>query len=308
MHLTRSEKRAALRKHLWSIMHDGKGRAGHAFNFSLVIVILLSVAILPLELLPGYQRFSDILHIVEAVIVALFTVEYFLRVYSAPKRLRYVFSFFGIVDLLSIIPFYSGIFGTEYIRALRLVRFLKLGEIEAAAAEDEVQVMQTGIGLVEGEQVEYVVTKHPLFLILGCLPPIVAVTFALGLLFIGTGPVALGAALSLFLFALIFLVKAWLDFGYDVIYLTNYRLIFHNQHLLGRSINQVSYPSITNVKPFYPSIFSYVFRYGSLVIDTAAEHPGQISLHMVRSHEKAAHRIMQKCFVMRAAASQSMPG
>lgn len=283
---------------LWAALHEGHGRAGKTMNFFLVMLILISVAILPLEFLPDYARFSVIIHSIEAVIVALFTVEYVLRLYAAPKRLRYAFSFFGIVDLLSIMPFYAGIFGTEYVRALRLVRLFKLAEIEAAAEKDGHSVLEKGMGLLPDEDVQYIVTKSPIVLIIGVIPAIICLSFGIGaLLLIEQIFIGLAISISLFLFAFLFLWKTWLDFGYDVIYVTNLRLILQNQHVLGRSVNQVQYSSITNVKPFYPSPLSYIFRYGSLIIDTAAEHPGQISLHMVRRHEQAASCIMRNCFV-----------
>jgi hypothetical protein len=290
------QKRRVAREHLWAIIHDGRGTPGHVFNFLHIVLILISVSIIPLEFLEGFRRYEDLLRIIEAVVVAFFTVEYLLRIYAAPSRLRYIFSFFGIVDLLSIMPFYAGLFGNEYVRLIRLIRFLKLGEIEAAAQQDDVSTMQKGIGLVEGERVELVVTKSIIVLLFGVIPPIFSLVFALGILLTFEGPISIAVSLTLFFFAVIFLWKAWLDYSYDVIYITNYRLICQNQHILGRSINQVNYSAITNVKPTYPNPLSYIMRYGTLIIDTAAEHPGQIGLHTVRRHEKAAHVIMQKCF------------
>ncbi len=299
MNLNKAEERDALRKQLWNVMHHGRGHTGHAFNFILVLFILISLAILPLEFLPTFSRFHGALSIIEIITTSVFTLEYCLRIYAAPARLRYAFSAFGIIDLLSILPFYLGFLGTQYLRALRLIRLLRLGEIEAAAAEDEEQVMEEGIGLISGEEnVEYIVTHHAIFLLFGCLPPIIATTAALVLLFLlPPGPIGLTVSITLFLFALLFLWKAWLDFSYDVIFITSQRMIFQNQHILGRSINQVNYRAITNVKPYYPGIVSYLIGYGSLVIETAAgDQPGRMELHVVRDHEKAAHHIMHKCF------------
>lgn len=298
MNLSPSEKRLGTRRELWGILHDGRGKAGQIFNFVLIVLILLSLALVAVRFLPSpSETFTHVMIGLEILIVAVFTVEYILRIYSAPRRLRYIFSFFGIVDLLSIVPFYSGLFGGEYIRLLRLVRFLKIGEMQAGAAADSEADMTKSIGLVEGEHVSYVITKHPLYLFLHSLIPATALMFSLGIFLLADGDligVALGVSLTFF--ALILLLKTWLDFNYDVIYLSNYRLVFHNQHLFGRSINQVNYLSITNVKPSYSSIMSFLFRFGSLDIETAAEHPGQIQISMVRAHEKAAHMIMEKCF------------
>lgn len=291
-----------LRARIWNTMHNGKGRAGQIFNFCLVLLILLSVAILPIKYLPTYPLFENILTAIELCVITIFTIEYVLRIYAAPKRLEYIFSFFGLVDLLSIMPFYAGIFQADWIRFLRLVRFLKIGEMQAGAAADNEEMMTKRLGLVAGEQVEYIVTKHALFLFIHCIAPVFAITFSLSIFLLSNGNlygIALGACLIIF--ALLFLLKTWLDFSYDVIYLTNLRLIFHNQHLFGRNTNQMNYSAITNVKPSYTSILSFLFRYGSLDIETAADTTGRVSIKMVRSHEQAAHLIMQK-----SVASQNM--
>jgi hypothetical protein len=278
------------------VIHDGRGRAGRAFRFVLIMLILLSSALIALEFLEGGKQYMQILAVLEGIVVGLFTLEYLLRIYSAPDRLKYVFSFFGIVDILSIVPFYAGLFGSPFIRLLLLIRLAKLGEIDASAKNEDVTEMRKTIDLMAGESVEYVVSKSPIALFLGAITPLVALTFGLGLLLINRNPASIAAGCSLLLFALVFLWKTWLDYSYDVIYVTTFRLIFQDQHLFGRSINQVSFNAITNVKPFYPNPLSFILRYGSLIIDTAAEHPGQIELHTVRRHEQAAHRIMQKTF------------
>ncbi len=267
------------------------------FRFALIMLILLSSALIALEFLDADEGFMTILRVLEAIVVTLFTAEYLLRVYSAPSRIKYIFSLFGIIDLVSIMPFYAGVFGSPFIRLILLVRLVKLGEIDAAARTEDAVDMKKDLGLMPGEVVEYVISKSPVSLILGAITPLVALTFGLGLLLVDQGYATIAAGCSLLLFALIFLWKTWLDYSYDVIYITTYRLIFQDQHLLGRSINQINFSAITNVKPFYPNPLSFILRYGSLVIDTAAEHPGQIQLNTVRKHEKAAHRIMQKTFL-----------
>ena len=302
MPFSRAHKDERLRKQLWSILHHGNGVSGNAFNLLLILLIIASLAILPLEFLPSLQAYHGVLSTVEIFTVVLFTMEYILRIYAAPNRKKYILSFFGLVDLLSIAPFYLsfGLIETQYIRVfqlLRVIRILKMGEIEAAAAEDEEATMQRGIGLLTGETVEYVVTRHPFYIIVGCIPPLVATTAGLAALIVFDGHiVAIAIASCLFLFALIFLWRAWLDFSYDVIFVTNLRLILQNQYILGRSINQVNYSAITNVKPLFQSFIGYLLRYGSILIETMAAEPGHIELRTVRHHEKAAHAIMEKCF------------
>jgi hypothetical protein len=293
-------KHEELRPKLWEILHDGKGMSGHAFHLMLILLIIISLALLPLEFIPQLHEFHDALAAIEVFTAVLFTMEYALRVYAAPDRLRFIFSFYGLVDLFSIAPFYLGILGTQYVRALRIlriIRVLKLGEMEAAAAEDKEETTRKGVGLIKDEKVEYIVTHHPLFLIGGCIPPLVATSVGIAILILaGEHPVTVSVASCLFLFALVFLWKAWLDFSYDVIFVSNRRLIMQNQYILGRTVNQVNYHAITNVKPYYTNPFGYFFRFGSIVIETMAAEPGHIELHMVRHHEKAANVIMEKCF------------
>lgn len=291
-----SLQRIQRRQRIWAVLHHGRGRLGRAFNAGLALLIVCSAAIIPLEWIDGFDQYIVFLHVIEAIIVGIFTMEYILRVYSAPRRLRYIASFWGIIDLLSIVPFYAGIFGTEYIRLLRLVRFLKLGEIEPSGYSDQGRSLEKGIGLLEHERIEYVATKHPLILLLGCIPCVIAISAAISAVILtNSDPIGIAIAVALVVFALVFFWRSWLDYSYDVIYVTNMRLILQNQHLLGRSVNQVGYAAITNVKPQYAGVFSYIFGYGTLIIDTAAEHPGQIGMTMVRRHEQAAHAIMRRC-------------
>lgn len=289
-----------IRPHLWGILHHGRGRAGHAFHITLILIIILSLAILPLELMPQLHDYHTTLAVIEVITAVIFTVEFILRIYAAPNRWKFIFSFYGLVDFFSIAPFYMGFFGTQYVRVLqllRIVRVLKLGEFEAAAAEDEEKRMNKSIGLLDNEHIEYIITRHPFFLIISCLPPVGITAAGIAILFITNAQiVAIAVASCLFIFALIFLWKSWLDFGYDVIFITNMRMIMQNQYILGRSINQVNYHAITNVIPYYPTALSYVLRYGSIKIETTAAEQGHIELHTLRKHEKAAHIIMGKCF------------
>jgi len=295
MHHDRATKRQLFREHLWAVMHDGHGRAGHAFHFALVIFIILSVAILPLEFFPGTDSFGNTLFLIDAVFVGLFMMEYALRVYAAPDRLGYIFSPNGIIDLLCIIPFYSKIPWGEYLRLLRLIRIFKILGIHEEVPKDKHTLHLKNIDLLEGETVEYVIRRHPLFLLFSAVPPLVSLSFGIGILIVADiNPISVSIAIALMLFSLIFLWSGWRDFAYDVIYLTDRRLIFQNQHLLGRSINHVDYRQITNVKPYYPHALAFIFRFGSINIETAAEGTGHIQLDTVRRHEKAAHLIMQK--------------
>ncbi|SFN51719.1 voltage-gated potassium channel [Cohaesibacter marisflavi] len=104
---------------------------GRPFELVWAALILLSAFFLALETEPKLsETMRSILALEEATIVSLFSTEYILRIWSAPKRWQYIFSFWGVVDLLAILPFYLSLGidlrGLRAIRLLRLFRILKL--------------------------------------------------------------------------------------------------------------------------------------------------------------------------------------
>jgi voltage-gated potassium channel len=105
---------------------------GKLFDLALLILILISMLAIMLESVDAYkQKFEMEFLIIEFTITGLFTIEYFLRILSEAKPLRYVFSFLGIVDLLSILPTYLSLFiaGTKPITVVRALRFLRIFRI-----------------------------------------------------------------------------------------------------------------------------------------------------------------------------------
>ena len=116
--------------------HDTTG--GRIFGWLLIGLILYSIVTLSIETLPGLSASTRrFLGVSEAVVTILFSIEYVLRLITARSRIRYAFSFLGIVDLLAILPFYLSI-GVDMraLRAFRLLRFfrlLKLARYNAAA-------------------------------------------------------------------------------------------------------------------------------------------------------------------------------
>lgn len=105
------------------------------FVQTLIILSLIAYSIETLPDLPA--EWHHRLKVFEAISVMVFTLEYLVRVYSASPRRDYVFSFFGLIDLLSIIPFYAGLSvdarSIRLFRILRLFRIFKLVRYSAAA-------------------------------------------------------------------------------------------------------------------------------------------------------------------------------
>ena len=105
---------------------------GKFFDIALLIVILYSVIIVMLESVPRIDtEFHDFLNISEWVVTILFSIEYVIRIIIARRPRKYIFSFFGIVDLLSTVPKYLSLFlvGSQYFTALRALRLLRVFRI-----------------------------------------------------------------------------------------------------------------------------------------------------------------------------------
>ena len=118
-------------KKLKQIIEETDNRSGKIFDFFIQILIIFSLICFSIETLPDLKNSTqNILHISEIIIVIIFTLEYLLRMLVADKKLRHVFSFYGLIDLFAILPFYisSGI-DLRSIRIFRLFRLFRVLKI-----------------------------------------------------------------------------------------------------------------------------------------------------------------------------------
>jgi voltage-gated potassium channel len=117
---------------LHEIVYEADTRAGRRFDLILLILILLSVVLVMLESITEiHVKYKSELDIMEWIITGLFTAEYITRLIAIKKPLSYVFSFYGIIDLLSTIPKYISLImsGTDSLIALRALRLLRVFRI-----------------------------------------------------------------------------------------------------------------------------------------------------------------------------------
>lgn len=121
-----------LKHKLYVIIFESDTRMGKLFDMFLLGFIVTSVLVVILDSVHAYSnRFSLLFTILESVFAIFFTVEYILRIYCSPKPRAYIFSFFGIIDLLATLALYLSfiITGTHYlvvIRAFRLIRIFRI--------------------------------------------------------------------------------------------------------------------------------------------------------------------------------------
>jgi voltage-gated potassium channel len=101
--------------------------AGKAFDLTVQFFVVLSLVTFSIGTLPGLSdTVRQALEIIEISTVLLFTLEYLLRVWVADKSTKFVFSFFGLVDLLSILPYLISGIDLRAVRSLRLLRLFRI--------------------------------------------------------------------------------------------------------------------------------------------------------------------------------------
>ncbi|GAB5495649.1 MAG: ion transporter [Phycisphaerales bacterium] len=121
---------APWRDKLHEIIFEADTPAGKAFDIGLIIVILLSVAVVVISTMPEADTapYDTILLTLEWIFTAVFTAEYILRLIIVRRPVRYATSFFGIIDLLSILPVFIGLIipGGDKLLVVRTLRLLRI--------------------------------------------------------------------------------------------------------------------------------------------------------------------------------------
>jgi len=134
----------SFKDNLYEIIFEADTKAGKAFDVVLLIAILFSIFAVSLESVKEISfKYGKLLYAFEWIITILFTIEYILRVYIVNKAKTYIFSFFGIIDFLSILPSYIGLFlsgthGLLVIRVLRLLRIFRVFKLSRYISEGNV--------------------------------------------------------------------------------------------------------------------------------------------------------------------------
>ncbi|MBZ0241933.1 MAG: ion transporter [Bacteroidales bacterium] len=124
-------------KHTWKtkwfqiiFRHDTKH--GRLFDELLLVMILLSVSTVFVDSIPKiHAKYQTSLYIAEWLFTLLFTAEYIVRIIVSPKKKRYIFSFYGIIDFASVIPTYLSLvfIGSQYLIIIRILRLLRVFRI-----------------------------------------------------------------------------------------------------------------------------------------------------------------------------------
>ncbi|WP_340202184.1 ion transporter [Ascidiimonas sp. W6] len=117
-----------MRSRIVDFVDDPNSKGGKLFSIVVQALILVSIITFSIETIPDISPSTRFyLNRIEAFCVIVFTVEYFLRIYASTNKLKFIFSFFGLIDLLAILPFYLTLgIDLRSVRALRLLRIFRL--------------------------------------------------------------------------------------------------------------------------------------------------------------------------------------
>ncbi len=132
-----------MRQKLYDIIFGTTTKAGRNFDVVLLFLILFSVLVVMIESVPSFRlKYGSPLHSIEWVFTILFTIEYALRIIVSPKPIRYIFSMWGVIDLLSILPtfispFIAGYTSFRVVRALRLLRIFRILKLSRFTSESQ---------------------------------------------------------------------------------------------------------------------------------------------------------------------------
>ncbi|WP_372774856.1 ion transporter [Mangrovibacterium sp.] len=121
-----------IRQKLYNIIFEAETPTGKIFDLSLLLIILSSIILVMLESVPEIKlKYGDTLHILEWIITIFFSIEYILRIWVVHKPWSYISSFYGIIDLLSVIPTYLSLIvvGSHSLMVIRAIRLLRIFRI-----------------------------------------------------------------------------------------------------------------------------------------------------------------------------------
>ena len=130
--MTSKAKPSSLKSRLYEVVFESDTPAGKTYDIVLLICIVASVIVVALESISTLpSQFDRWLYILEWFFTIIFTIDYIARLWIVKSKRQYIFSFFGIIDLLSILPTYLGLFlvGAQSLMVIRSIRLLRIFRI-----------------------------------------------------------------------------------------------------------------------------------------------------------------------------------
>ena len=161
------------RAHLHEIIFEADTRAGRVFDVGLIISIIASITVVSLDTVESIaEEHHALLTAAEWFFTILFSVEYILRLVCVQNRLRYATSFFGIIDLFSVLPTYASLLlpGAEsllLLRALRLLRIFRIFKLARFLSEE--RALRTSLYAARARIAVFLVTALIAIVLMGAM-------------------------------------------------------------------------------------------------------------------------------------------
>ena len=284
------------------LLHHPSGMASFFVNGIIAFLIFISSAIVPLYFISYFDALRPELLVFEMIIVFIFTLEYLFRFWSAEKPQHYLFSFRGIIDLLSFLPFYFQLFFPLigfgeiliFVAIIRVIKLCLLYTAERTATISDVNTTKHHGDFIalDDEKIITVIQRHPIIFFFSLLPVFLFTTFSILIISaFGLHIFSLtGAGICLLISILIF-IKDWLDFHYDVIYVTDHRLVVQDKHLLGVERHSVPYHAVTNIHPNSAGLANILLGCGNITIETATTSHEKMVFECTPNPEQTMRKI-----------------
>jgi hypothetical protein len=278
-----SEEDAKKEQTGWKMYFRDKVVRGHEaesmiFDLVLLLIIIISVAVVILDAIPQVsQKYGNILLIAEWAFTIIFTSEYFLRAICADKSAKYIFSFFGIIDLLSVLPLYVSIFvkGGEIVQVIRLMRIIRLVSrfLRASHSIDRLtrSVLRLDQHLRENEKMLLFFRQSRKTMLFKYL--IVLALIVSSLVEYLAGLSELWIILTIFVSFLVLLRAEYViwsvRFG-----VTNERILY-SKGIIHEHFQSMTYEYVTDISLFQ-SVYGKIMNTGELIIKTASGEGGEL--------------------------------
>jgi voltage-gated potassium channel len=162
-----------IKQRIHTIIFESNTQVGKMFDIALILTIVASVVVVMLDSIqPLKAVYGNLFNMAEWLVTILFTAEFVLRLYSARHPKKYVKSFFGIVDILSIAPTYISLFvpGTQFLTVIRILRVLRIFRIlKLVQYVQEAQVLVKSVQQSGRKIVVFIASVFLIAIILGSL-------------------------------------------------------------------------------------------------------------------------------------------
>ncbi len=166
-----------LRENLRIIIFGTDTRAGKNFDIALIIAIIISVFVVLIDSVEHVRAtYGSYLIIMEWILTIVFTIEYLLRIWVAKRPLRYMVSFYGLVDFVSISPSYLALFfeGAHILIAFRVLRLLRLFRVfKLIRYMEEAHVLITALRASKRKIIVFLIAMLSVVVIIGTVMYIV---------------------------------------------------------------------------------------------------------------------------------------